>query len=140
VKNLFFCPRVSLALKQLMLRPIAVSVGLIALSSGYPYAAGVGSPGSCPRPSDQYGLRYQFVTGTFKARGKTQGGGKYVTIILNGSLKPPYPVSEMSVAVSGEVFIATGNLSVGTRVTLVGYVGDSRSGAMPPYSCIEFAL
>jgi hypothetical protein len=123
-----------------MIRMVAVSIALLLLAPGCPHAAQVGLPGSCPRPTDQYGPRYQINTGAYQSRGETRGGGKYVTIILNGSLKPPYPVSEMSVAVSGDVFIATGNLSVGTRVTLVGYVGDSRSGAMPPYSCIELAL
>lgn len=115
-----------------MLRPIAVSVGLIILSPGCPYAAGVGPPGSCPRPTDQYGPRYQFVTGTYQARGNGPGGGIYVTILRDGS--------PASLPVSGDVFGAAGTLRPGTRITLVGYLRDSRSGAMPPYSCIELAL
>jgi hypothetical protein len=45
----------------------------------------------------------------------------------------------ISVNVTGEVFDVAGTLAVGTRITLVGYVSNSLSGAQPPYSCIEFA-
>src|SRR5690348_13083149 len=114
-----------------MIRLLAVSLGSILLIPGYPHAAAVGSPGSCPRPSDQYGPRYQFVTGTYQARGKGPGSGIYVTIIRDGS--------PASLPVSGDVFSAAGMLRPGTRITLVGYVRDSGSGAMPPYSCVELA-
>jgi len=114
-----------------MIRLIAITVGLTMLSTGHPQAAGVGPAGSCPRTSDQYGPRYQFVTGTYQARGKGPGGGIYVTITTDGS--------PASLPVSGDVFSAAGTLRPGTRITLVGYVQDSRSGAMPPYSCIELA-
>jgi hypothetical protein len=122
-----------------MIRTVAVSFALILLAPGCSHAAEVGAPGSCPRPADQYGPRYQTMTGAYQSRGETPGGGKYVTIILDGSLKPPFPVSEMSVPVSGGVFSAAGKVRPGTRVTLVGYVGHSMSGAMPPFSCIELA-
>jgi hypothetical protein len=82
-------------------------------------------------------FRYRTMSGAYQSRGKTQGGGEYVTITLNGSLKPPYPVSEMSVPVSGDVFNAAGKVRPGTRVTLFGYVGHSMSGATPVFSCIE---
>jgi hypothetical protein len=122
-----------------MIRQIAMSLALILPAPARSHAAEVGAPGSCPRPTDQYGPRYQTMTGAYQSRGKTQGGGKYVTIVLNRSLKPPYPVSEKSVPVSGDVFNAAGKIRPGTRVTLVGYVGHSMSGSMPPFSCIELA-
>ena len=37
------------------------------------------------------------------------------------------------------VIDATEGLDAGTRVTLVGYVNNSMSGAEPPYSCVELA-
>jgi len=114
-----------------MIRLIAVSLGSILLIPGYTQAAGVGPAGSCLRPSDQYGPRYQFETGIYQSRGKGPGGGIYVTIMRDGS--------PASLPVSGDVFSAAGMLRPGTRITLVGYVRDSRSGAMPPYSCIELA-
>jgi hypothetical protein len=113
-------------------RLIAASLALIPLDSACVHAWELGGPGSCPRPTDQYAPPNQIVTGTYRSRGVTQGGGEYVTIILNGSLKPPYPVSERSVPVSGGVFSAAGMLRPGTRITLVGYVGYSMSRAMPP--------
>src|SRR5262245_26915460 len=103
-----------------MIRPFVVSVGSILLMQGYPHAAEVGSPGSCPRPSDQYGPRYQIETGIYQARGTGPGGGIYVTIIRDGS--------PASLPVSGDVFSAAGTLQPGTRITLVGYVRDSGSG------------
>src|SRR3954447_18835890 len=75
--------------------------------------------------------RYQIMTGAYQSCGEARGGGKYVTIIMDGSPN--------SVPVSGDVFSAAGTLRPGTRITLVGYLRDSRSGAMPPFSCIELA-
>jgi hypothetical protein len=113
-----------------MIRLFALSLGLTLIIPGYPHAAGIGAPGSCPRPADQYGLLYDNITGAYRSRGETQGGGKYVTIVRDGSA--------ISVPVSGDVFSIAGNIRPGTRVTLLGYVG-SGSGKMPPYSCIELA-
>jgi hypothetical protein len=115
-----------------MIRHSAVSLGFVLLLVEHPQAAGVGPAGSCPRPSDQYGPRYQFETGTFQARGKGPGGGLYATIIRDSS--------PASLPVSEEVFEAARTLRPGAHITLVGYLRDSRSGAMPPYSCIELAL
>jgi hypothetical protein len=112
-------------------RIVAVSLALILLAPGCPHAAEVGPPSSCPRPADQYGPRYQIMTGAYQSRGNEPWGGQYVTIMRDKS--------PISVPVSGDVFNAAGNLRPGTRVTLVGYVSDSMSGAMPPYSCIELA-
>jgi hypothetical protein len=114
-----------------MIRMIALSFAVILLAPGCPNAAEVGAPGSCPRPTDQYGRRYQIMTGAYQSRGKTQGGGKYVTIIVDESPN--------SVPISDDVFSVAGHIRTGTRVTLVGYVGHSTSGAMPPFSCIELA-
>jgi hypothetical protein len=114
-----------------MIRMVAVSLALILLAPGCPHAAQVAPPGSCPRPTDQYGPRYQIMSGAYQSRGETQAGGKYVTIIVDGSPN--------SVPVSGGMFSAAGKVRPGTRITLVGYVGHSMSGAMPPFSCIELA-
>src|SRR5713101_9324569 len=103
-----------------------ICVGLILLSTVCSHAAG-----SCPRPFDQYGPRYQFETGTYQARGKGPGGGIYVTIVRDAA--------PASLPVSPNVFDDAGTLRPGTGITLVGYLRDSRSGAMPPYSCIELA-
>jgi hypothetical protein len=114
-----------------MCRLIAKCVGLVLLSTVCSHAAGVGASGSCPRPFDRYGPRYQFETGTYQARGKGPGGGIYVSIVRDGA--------PASLPVSPSVFDQAGTLRPGTAITLVGYLRDSRSGAMPPYSCIELA-
>jgi hypothetical protein len=72
------------------------------------------------------------MTGVYQSRQKASGGGTVVTIVVDRS-------SPMSVPVTGDVFDAAGKLTAGTRVTLVGYVGASISGAQPPFSCIELA-
>ena len=114
-----------------MCRTAALSFAIVLLASQCLYAA-AGAPGSCPRPADQYGPRYQIMTGVYQSRQKTPGGGTVVTIMVDRA-------SPMSVPVTGGVFDAAGKLTVGTRVTLVGYVGASTSGAQPPFSCIELA-
>ncbi|HEY8008174.1 MAG TPA: hypothetical protein VIE66_15555 [Methylocella sp.] len=113
-----------------MCRTSALSVAMVLLASQSPYAAG--APGSCPRPADHDGPRYQIVTGAYQSRQKTPGGGTVVTIKVDRA-------SPISVPVTGAVFSVAANLQPGTRVTLVSYVGDSMSGAMRPYSCIELA-
>jgi hypothetical protein len=115
-----------------MIRIIAISVALILLTPACLHAEeDVGAPDSCPRPTDQYGPRYQIMAGAYQSRGETQGGEMYLTMIVDGS---PH-----SVPVSGNVFRAAGKVRHGARITLVGYAGHSMSGAMPPFSCIELA-
>lgn len=109
----------------------ALSFAMILLASQCLYAA-AGAPGSCPRPADQYGPRYQIMTGLYQSRQKAPGGGTVVTIMVDRA-------SPMSVPVTGAVFRVAGNFRPGTRVTLVSYVSESTSGAMRPYSCIEVA-
>ena len=116
-----------------MIRLVTLSAALILLSLECTRGAEVGRPNSCPRPSDQHGLRYEIMTGAFQSRGVTPGAGKYLTIIGMDTAAP------ISVNVTGEVFDVAGTLAVGTRITLVGYVSNSLSGAQPPYSCIELA-
>jgi hypothetical protein len=115
-----------------MCRTAALSFAMVLLASQCLYAAEVGAPGSCPRPADQYGPRYQIMTGVYQSRQKAPGGGTVVTIMVDRA-------SPMSVPVTSDVFSVAGIVRPGTRVTLVGYVSDSMSGAMPPYSCIELA-
>src|SRR5664279_1798765 len=113
-----------------MCRTAALSFAMVLLASQCLYAAS-GAPGSCPRPADQYGPRYQIMIGVYQSRQKTRGG-TVVTIMVDRA----WP---MSVPGTGGVFDAAGKLTVGTRVTLVCYVGASTSGAQPPFSCIELA-
>jgi hypothetical protein len=87
----------------------------------------------CPRPSDPYGLRFEIITGTYRSRGVSPGGGKFVTITGGDRAGP------ISVNVTDDVFVIAGTLGVGTRITLVAYPSNSMSGAQPPYSCIELA-
>ena len=117
-----------------MIRLAILSAALILLSLECARSAEVGRPNSCPRPSDQHGPRYEIMTGAFQSRGVTPGGGKYLTIMGMDRAAP------ISVNVTGEVFDVAGTLAVGTRITLVGYVSSSMSGAQPAYSCIELAL
>jgi len=88
---------------------------------------------SCPRPSDHRGPLFETITGAFQSRGVSADGGKFVTILGIDRAGP------ISVNVVAEVFESTRNLAAGTRITLVSYVGDSMSGAQPPYSCLELA-
>jgi len=117
-----------------MIRLIAASLALIQLTPVGLHVEKIGAPGSCPRPTDQYGPRYEIIVGAYKSRMEGQGRGKYVTIIVDGA---PH-----SVPVSDSVFSAAGTVQPGIRITLVGYVGHSMSGTsgvMPPFSCIELA-
>jgi len=113
-----------------MIRMATLSAALILLAFGCTNAVEVAAPNSCPRPTDQYGPRYQILTGAYQLRGETPGGGKFVTIMMDRA-------TPTSVDVTGDVFDVAGNIPAGTRITLVGYVGNSMSGAQPPYSCIE---
>jgi hypothetical protein len=116
-----------------MVRLVALCAGLILHASGWTGAGEAVALNPCPRPSDQYGPRYEIITGVYRSRGVTPGGGKFVTITSADRAAP------VSVSVTGEVFDVAGTLVVGTHITLVGYVTNSLSGAQPPYSCIELA-
>jgi hypothetical protein len=118
--------------RPLMARLVALCAGLIlcALASARTEGATAHSP--CPRPSDQYGPRYETMRGAFRSRGVSQGGGKFVIIMPRDGAAP------VSVNVTDKVFEISGSLVIGTRITLVGYVRESLSGAQPPYGCIEF--
>jgi hypothetical protein len=116
-----------------MLRSLVLSAALILHALG-----GTGAEmvllNRCPRPADQHGPRYESMTGAYQSRGVTPGGGKFVTIMGVNWAAP------VSVNVTAEVFDVAGTLAAGTRITLVGYVNSSLSGAQPAYSCIELAL
>lgn len=113
-----------------MVRVIAFCAGLILPAPGWTRAgAVVFNP--CPRPTDQYGPRYETASGAYWSRDVSRGGGKFVTIMPRGGAPP------VSLNVTDKVFDVAGSLIIGTRITLVGYVRDSLSGAQPPYSCIE---
>jgi hypothetical protein len=112
---------------------------LIACAGLLLYALGCTSAGEaaaidpCPRPADQYGPRYETVSGAYLSRGVSRGGGKFVTIMPKGGAAP------VSVNTTETVFRRAGSLVIGTPITLVSYVKESLSGQRPPYSCIELA-
>jgi hypothetical protein len=87
----------------------------------------------CPRPSDQYGPRYQTVTGALMARRTTPGGGKFVVI------KTPSAAAPQAETVTDAVFDRLGSVPPGTLITFFSYTHASMSGAHPPYSCVELA-
>jgi hypothetical protein len=119
--------------RALMTRLVALSGGLILCTLASARIEGAIALSRCPRPSDQYGPRYEAVGGAYRSRGISPGGGEFVTIMPRGGAAP------VSLNVTDKVFGVAGSLSVGTNITVVGYVGASVSGAQPPYSCIEFA-
>ena len=116
-----------------MVRVIALCAGLILQAPGWTRAPEAVVLNPCPRPSDQYGARYEIMRGAFRSRGVSPGGGKFVTIVPRDGVAP------VSVPVTDKVFDVAGSLIIGTRIILVGYVSDSLSGAQPPYSCVELA-
>jgi hypothetical protein len=93
----------------------------------------IGAPGSCPRPVDQYGARYESLTGVYQSRGETPGGGKFLTIL------PDRAVAPVSIMVTDGAFNAARTLRAGARITVVAYSSSSISGAQPPFSCLELA-
>ena len=113
-----------------MVRFNALCVGLVFYALGTA-GAEEAALSRCKRPVDQYGPRYEVVSGTYRARGVSPGGGKFVTIMPRDGAAP------VSVTVTDEVFNVAGSLRIGTQITLVSYVSHSLSGAEPPYSCIE---
>jgi len=116
-----------------MIRLVVLCTGLILLAPVRTRGAEVVALKPCPRPSDQYGPRYQIITGTYQSRGVSPGGGKFVMISLRDW------ATSVSVSVTDEVFDLAGSLTIGTPITLFIYVRNSMSGAQPPYSCIELA-
>ena len=116
-----------------MVRLVAFCAGLALHPLGSTGAGGAVALSPCPRPSDQYGPRYETVNGAYRSRGIFPGSGKFVTIMPKDGAAP------VSVNVTDKVFDTIGTLVVGTRITLVGYVRHSMSGVQPPYSCIELA-
>jgi hypothetical protein len=116
-----------------MVRVIALCAGLILQAPGWTRATEAVVLNPCPRPSDQYGARYEIMRGAFRSGGVSPGGGKFVTIMPRDGAEP------VSVPVTDKVFDVAGSLVIGTRIILVSYVRDSLSGAQPPYSCVELA-
>jgi len=96
-------------------------------------AEAIGAPGSCPRPVDKYGARYESLTGVYQSRGETAGGGKFLTILPDRAAAPA------SIMVTDGAFDAARTLRAGARITVIAYSGSSISGAQPPFSCLELA-
>jgi hypothetical protein len=114
-------------------------IGLIVLCTGLMLLGPLRTRGAealalnpCPRPTDQYGPRYQVMAGTYQSRGVSPGGGKFVTI------RPREWTAPVSVNVTGGVFDIAGALTIGTSVILVGYVSNSASGASRPIAVLSW--
>ena len=114
-----------------MVRLVALCAGLVVYAPGWTRAEAAVALSPCPRPSDQYGPRYEAVSGGYRSRGTSPGGGKFVIIMPRGGAAP------LSLSVTAKVFNAAGSLKIGARITLVAYVTHALSGSQPPYSCIE---
>jgi hypothetical protein len=116
-----------------MIRMVAMGVALVLAAPGHACGAEAAALNPCPRPSDQYGPRFEIMTGSYRSRGVSPGGGKFVTIMGKDRAAP------VSVNVTDDVFAAAGTLAVGTRINLLAYPSNPMSGSQPPYSCIELA-
>jgi hypothetical protein len=118
---------------ELMIRMVGLGVAFVLAISGYALGAKMAAFNPCPRPSDQYGPRFEIMTGSYRSRGVSPGGGKFVTIMGKDMAAP------VSVNVTDDVFAAAGTLAVGTSISLLAYPSNPMSGSQPPYSCIELA-
>jgi len=116
-----------------MARLVALCAGLVVYALAWTRAEATVALSPCPRPSDQYGPRYEAVSGAYRSRGRSPGGGEFVTITLRDE------TAQVSLNVTDKVFGTAGSIKIGTLITLVSYARASMSGAQPPYSCIELA-
>jgi len=116
-----------------MARLVALCAGLVVYALAWTRAEATVALSPCPRPSDQYGPRYEAVSGAYRSRGRSPGGGEFVTITLRDE------TAQVSLNVTDKVFDTAGSIKIGTLITLVSYARASMSGAQPPYSCIELA-
>ena len=114
-----------------MARLVTLCAGLVVYALAWTRAEATVALSPCPRPSDQYGPRYEAVSGAYRSRGLSPGGGKFVTMMPRDGAAP------VSLNVTDKVFDIAGSLKIGTLITVVSYVRASMSGAQPPYSCIE---
>ena len=116
-----------------MVRLVTLCAGLVVYALGWTRAEAAFAFSPCPRPSDEYGPRYEAVRGAYRSHGVSPGGGKFVTIMPRDGAAP------VSLNVTDRVFDIAGSLQIGTLITVVGYVRASMSGAQPPYGCTELA-
>jgi hypothetical protein len=86
----------------------------------------------CPRPQDAFGPRYQTLTGTFQSLGVSPFGGKVAIITTTFATAP------QAVPLTDAMYEALREVQPGTPVTFFAYVSSSASGAMTPYTCVEF--
>ena len=86
----------------------------------------------CPRPQDAFGPRYSTLTGTFQALAVSPFGGKVAIITTTFAAGP------QSVPLTEAMYEALQAVQPGTAVTFFAYVRSSASGAMTPYTCVEF--
>ena len=116
-----------------MVRLVALCAGLVVYALAWTRAEATVALSPCPRPSDQYGPRYEAVSAAYRSRSRSPGGGKFMTIT------PRDGAAQLSLNVTDKVFDIAGSIKIGTLITVVSYVRASMSGAQPPYSCIELA-
>ena len=86
----------------------------------------------CPRPQDAFGPRYRTLIGTFQSLAVSPFGGKVAII------KTTFAAEPKSVPLTNEMYEALRQVQPGTPVTFFAYVSSSASGAMTPYTCVEF--
>jgi hypothetical protein len=98
-----------------------------------PSPTGAAPGASCVRPTDQNGRPlYQTVSGSFVQRRIDPSGARMLL------LKVPSSAADEAFPVTRDVYDAVETVRLGTRVTLLAYVGSVLSGANPAYSCIEW--
>ena len=114
-----------------MARLVSLCAGLITLAAGLIPGAAVVPTTPCPRPSDQYGPRYETIIGTYQSRGVTPGGGKFVTIIGMNRAAP------VSVNVTDEVFDIVGTLAIGTHITSSAMLEIQRPAHSRPIAALN---
>ncbi len=72
-----------------MARLVALCAGLVLYALGMDRRAeATVAVSRCPRPSDQYGSRYETLSGAYRSRGVSPGGGKFVNIMPRDGAAP----------------------------------------------------
>ena len=109
-----------------MVRLVTLCAGLVVYTLGWTRAEAAVALSPCPRPSDEYGPRYEAVSGAYRSHGVSPGGGKFVTIMPRDGAAP------VSLNVTDRVLDIAGSLEIGALITVVSYVRASMSGRSRP--------
>lgn len=93
----------------------------------------VAAAAKCARPRDADGPLFFELTAQFAGISTDPGGGALIGLTRS----PDGPVEQ--VRGTDELVERLRSMNIGTRITLVAYRVSSRSGAQPPFSCVELA-